>query len=84
MTLFIIITLFSLPFFVWQFNKDDGKYIEEIKLKVALISPPESPVLSPINGMLKQEPLLGASVLRDPVFSKVENTTPPHMVRDFF
>ncbi|XP_021620795.1 vesicle-associated protein 1-2 isoform X2 [Manihot esculenta] len=65
-----------------MFNKDDGKYIEEIKLKVALISPPESPVLSPINGMLKQEPLLGASVLRDPVFSKVENTTPPHMVAE--
>ncbi|KAJ9180168.1 hypothetical protein P3X46_008446 [Hevea brasiliensis] len=63
-----------------MFNKDNGKYIEEIKLKVVLISPPQSPVLSPINGVLKQEPLFGASVLRDPILSKVENTTPPHMV----
>ncbi|KAJ9185912.1 hypothetical protein P3X46_005486 [Hevea brasiliensis] len=61
-----------------MFNKDDGKYIEEIKLKVGLISPPQSPVLSPINGVLKQEPLFGASVLRNPVLSEVENATPIH------
>ncbi|KAF2298563.1 hypothetical protein GH714_024123 [Hevea brasiliensis] len=38
-----------------MFNKDDGKYIEEIKLKVGLISPPQSPVLSPVNEEFKKE-----------------------------
>ncbi|KAL5566994.1 hypothetical protein UlMin_030158 [Ulmus minor] len=33
----------------------DGKYVEEKKLKVILISPPNSPTLSPINGTMKQE-----------------------------
>ncbi|XP_039067104.1 vesicle-associated protein 2-2-like [Hibiscus syriacus] len=37
------------------FVKDSGRYIEENKLKVALISPPHSPVLSPINGKMNQE-----------------------------
>ncbi|XP_012492601.1 vesicle-associated protein 2-2 [Gossypium raimondii] len=36
------------------FVKDSGKYIEENKLKVALVSPPDSPVLSPINGTMNQ------------------------------
>ncbi|OWM66993.1 vesicle-associated protein 2-2 [Punica granatum] len=36
------------------FSKVEGKFIEENKLRVALVSPPESPVLSPINGALKQ------------------------------
>ncbi|KAG8648195.1 vesicle-associated protein 2-2 isoform X2 [Manihot esculenta] len=63
-----------------MFDKDDGKYIEETKLKVVLISPPQSPLLSPINGVLKQEPTHGASVLRDPALREVENTTPTHMV----
>lgn len=73
----------SLSLFNWQFDKDDGKYIEETKLKVVLISPPQSPLLSPINGVLKQEPTHGASVLRDPALREVENTTPTHMVRFF-
>ncbi|KAK8634172.1 hypothetical protein V6N13_015000 [Hibiscus sabdariffa] len=34
------------------FAKDSGRYIEENKLKVALISPSNSPVLSPINGTM--------------------------------
>lgn len=38
----------------WQFTKDGGKYIEENKLKVTLVSPPHSPVLSPINRAVKQ------------------------------
>uniref|UniRef100_A0A2N9F1X9 MSP domain-containing protein n=1 Tax=Fagus sylvatica TaxID=28930 RepID=A0A2N9F1X9_FAGSY len=37
-----------------MFVKDGSKYIEENKLRVTLISPPDSPVLSPINGLLKQ------------------------------
>ncbi|MBA0803572.1 hypothetical protein Gohar_013766, partial [Gossypium harknessii] len=36
------------------FVKDSGRYIEENKLKVALVSPPDSPVLSPINGTMNQ------------------------------
>eukprot|EP00257_Ricinus_communis_P013050 XP_015570407.1 vesicle-associated protein 2-2 [Ricinus communis] len=57
-----------------MFSKDDGKHIEEVKLKVALISPPESPVLSPINGVLNEGSFFESSVLRDPVLS----TTPSH------
>ncbi|CAN4111223.1 unnamed protein product [Withania somnifera] len=33
-----------------MFSKDDGKYVQENKMRVMLISPPSSPVLSPING----------------------------------
>ncbi|MBA0700569.1 hypothetical protein Goari_000027 [Gossypium aridum] len=36
------------------FVKDSERYIEENKLKVALVSPPDSPVLSPINGTMNQ------------------------------
>ncbi|KAK4749543.1 hypothetical protein SAY87_026992 [Trapa incisa] len=42
------------------FSKEEGKFVEENKLRVSLISPPVSPVLSPINEALKQgiiEPL---------------------------
>ncbi|KAK3418478.1 hypothetical protein EUGRSUZ_H04423 [Eucalyptus grandis] len=33
-----------------MFAKDEGRYVEENKLRVSLISPPHSPNLSPING----------------------------------
>ncbi|KAK3418474.1 hypothetical protein EUGRSUZ_H04422 [Eucalyptus grandis] len=33
-----------------MFAKDEGRYVEENKLRVSLISPPHSPDLSPING----------------------------------
>ncbi|TYJ11223.1 hypothetical protein E1A91_A11G260900v1 [Gossypium mustelinum] len=36
------------------FVKDSGRHIEENKLKVALVSPSDSPVLSPINGTMNQ------------------------------
>lgn len=39
---------------VYQFSKDEGRYVEENKLRVSLISPPRSPDLSPINGTFKQ------------------------------
>ncbi|XP_059435070.1 vesicle-associated protein 2-2-like isoform X2 [Corylus avellana] len=39
-----------------MFAKDSGNYIEEMKLRVILISPPPSPVLLPINGVSKQDP----------------------------
>ncbi|CAK9314905.1 unnamed protein product [Citrullus colocynthis] len=35
-----------------MFSKDGGKYIEEDKLKVALLSPLNSPILSPFDGAL--------------------------------
>lgn len=63
-----------------MFAKDDGRYIQENKLRVILISPPNSPVLSPINGVLKQGPTYESSSLKDPVFSKFEILTPPHTV----
>ncbi|KDP23596.1 hypothetical protein JCGZ_23429 [Jatropha curcas] len=63
-----------------MFTKNGTKYIEEIKLRVTLISPPQSPVLSPINGVLKQEPFFEGPLLRDRVLSTVDNTPPPHKV----
>ncbi|KAJ6694229.1 hypothetical protein OIU85_004965 [Salix viminalis] len=59
------------------FAKDNGKHVEEVKMRVALISPPESPVLSPINGVLKQGPFFEPSVLKDPVENRVEILAPP-------
>ncbi|KAL3349479.1 hypothetical protein AABB24_022544 [Solanum stoloniferum] len=32
-----------------MFSKDDGKYVQENKMRVVLVSPPGLPVLSPIN-----------------------------------
>lgn len=65
---------------MWQFVKVDGRYIQENKLKVTLVSPPISPVLSPIDGSLKQGPAFEASILKDPV-SRVQILTPSDMVR---
>ncbi|GAV64211.1 Motile_Sperm domain-containing protein [Cephalotus follicularis] len=52
------------------FAKDDKNYIEENKLKVALVEPPHSPVLSPMNGTLKQGPAYESSVLKEPVLTQ--------------
>jgi len=60
-----------------MFAKDSGKYIEEMKLRVILISPPPSPVLVPINGVSKQEPSCETSVQKDRVLTGVENIPPP-------
>ncbi|XP_022718948.1 vesicle-associated protein 2-2-like isoform X2 [Durio zibethinus] len=53
------------------FVKDSGRYIEENKLKVTLVSPPHSPVLSPINGTMNQGIDYDASIAKEPVFNKV-------------
>ncbi|XP_010245359.1 PREDICTED: vesicle-associated protein 1-1-like [Nelumbo nucifera] len=75
-----------------MFTKDNGKYIEENKLKVvlvsppyspvALVSPPHSPVLLPINGTLKQEPDHEPSTLKDEVLNGDENIPPGRMDPD--
>lgn len=38
------------------FSKENGRYIQENKLRVVLVSPPHSPALEPINVALRQEP----------------------------
>ncbi|BFG15189.1 hypothetical protein CerSpe_014630 [Prunus speciosa] len=65
-----------------MFSKDSGKYIEEKKLRVVLISPPSSPVFVPINGESKQDPCYENSVKKDRVLSGVENIPPPHGVAE--
>ncbi|KAG0500300.1 hypothetical protein HPP92_000372 [Vanilla planifolia] len=47
-----------------MFSKEGGRYIEECKLRVILVSPPHSPVLQPFNGALKQEPVIEAPILK--------------------
>ncbi|XWS58492.1 hypothetical protein CRYUN_Cryun08bG0038900 [Craigia yunnanensis] len=53
------------------FVKNSGRYIEENKLEVALVSPPHSPVLSPMNGIMNQGIDYDASIPKEPVLSKV-------------
>ncbi|GLT61063.1 hypothetical protein SLA2020_337980 [Shorea laevis] len=65
-----------------MFAKDSGKYIEEMKLRVILISPPPSPVLVPINGVSKQEPSCETSVQKDRVLTGVENIPPPQRLAE--
>ncbi|KAK7292320.1 hypothetical protein RIF29_08098 [Crotalaria pallida] len=63
-----------------MFAKDSGKYIEEKKLKVVLISPhspPSSPVLLPVNGDVKQDSSNETHVQKDSVSAGVENIPPP-------
>ncbi|XP_058222561.1 vesicle-associated protein 1-2-like isoform X2 [Rhododendron vialii] len=61
---------------------NDGGYIEEDKLTVILVSPPSSPVLSPINGTLKQVSAYEASTLKDQFRRKTVSFTPHHPVND--
>ncbi|KAJ6434329.1 hypothetical protein OIU84_017940 [Salix udensis] len=63
-----------------MFAKDNGKHVEEVKMRVALISPPESPVLTPINGVLKQGSFFEPSLLKDPVENRVEILAPPQTI----
>ncbi|XP_040373114.1 vesicle-associated protein 2-2 isoform X1 [Rosa chinensis] len=60
-----------------MFAKDEGKHVEEKKLRVILMSPPDSPILSPIKVDLKQGQGNEASILNDQVFGGVE-TLPQH------
>ncbi|KAK7356024.1 hypothetical protein VNO80_15290 [Phaseolus coccineus] len=58
------------------FVKDGRKYIEENKLKVTLITPPNSPDLSPINGDLTN----GLDHGKVQIYSKDEIQSPEPMV----
>ncbi|XP_059632665.1 vesicle-associated protein 2-2-like [Cornus florida] len=62
-----------------MFTKESGKYVEESKLRVILVSPPHSPVLLPINGVLKQEPSHETSMQKEKLLSGVENLPPTEM-----
>ncbi|ONK63419.1 uncharacterized protein A4U43_C07F14960 [Asparagus officinalis] len=48
-----------------MFSKENGRYIDESKLRVVLVSPPHSPALQPINGALKQEPVNEAPLVKE-------------------
>lgn len=63
-----------------MFAKDSGKYLEEKKLRVVLIGPAHSPVLLPLNGLLKQDPCHEIFSQKDQLLSGVENTPPAHAV----
>ncbi|PSS10177.1 Vesicle-associated protein 2-2, N-terminally processed like [Actinidia chinensis var. chinensis] len=63
-----------------MFAKDNGRYTEENKLRVILIRPTNSPILSPINGTLRQVPPYEASILKDQVLRKFESFTPQKTV----
>ncbi|EOY06389.1 Vesicle-associated membrane protein, putative isoform 2 [Theobroma cacao] len=65
-----------------MFSKDSGKHIDEKKLKVFLTSPPQSPVLAPINGELKQDSGHETSSPKDRASSGVENIPPPQRVAE--
>ncbi|KAH7513274.1 hypothetical protein FEM48_Zijuj12G0182800 [Ziziphus jujuba var. spinosa] len=64
------------------FAKDSGRYIEEKKLKVALISPPPSPLLIQNNAETKQSLHCESSVQKDRLVRGVENIPPPHKVTE--
>ncbi|KAG4929297.1 hypothetical protein JHK85_046801 [Glycine max] len=65
-----------------MFAKDSGKFIEEKKLRVVLISPPSSPVLLPVNGDMKHDPSNEINVQKDRLPSGVENIPPPRKVSE--
>ncbi|OMO55346.1 PapD-like protein [Corchorus olitorius] len=52
------------------FVKDTGRYVEENKLKVVLVSPPPSPVLSPINGTMNQGIDYDSSIPKETTLTK--------------
>ncbi|XP_010553749.1 PREDICTED: vesicle-associated protein 2-2-like [Tarenaya hassleriana] len=59
------------------FSKEEGKPIQENKLKVTLVSASDSPELSPLDGTLKQGPAFEGSILKDRVFSQPETLASP-------
>uniref|UniRef100_A0A1D1Z3A3 Vesicle-associated protein 2-2 n=2 Tax=Anthurium amnicola TaxID=1678845 RepID=A0A1D1Z3A3_9ARAE len=47
------------------FSKENGRFIEENKLRVALVSPPHLLILQPVKGALDQEPASEFPVLKE-------------------
>ncbi|KAF8116157.1 hypothetical protein N665_0020s0020 [Sinapis alba] len=60
-----------------MFSKAEGKHIEENKLRVTLVLPSDSPELSPVKGILKQEAVFEDSILKDRVYGQSETLRPP-------
>lgn len=58
-----------------MFTGDDNRHVEEAKLRVTLLSPPNSPILSPINTILKQDPVHEAPLLKDHLMQKLGSST---------
>ncbi|XP_031101663.1 vesicle-associated protein 2-2-like [Ipomoea triloba] len=52
-----------------MFAKDDGKYVQENKLRVILVNPSDSPVLSPMNGVHSHQ---ARNVFADDVFGSAK------------
>ncbi|TXG71805.1 hypothetical protein EZV62_000384 [Acer yangbiense] len=63
-------------------DKETGKYVEEKKLRVVLISPPQSPVLLPRNEELKQDSSNETSLQKDRALSGLENVPPGDSLAD--
>ncbi|KAI9195202.1 hypothetical protein LWI28_012654 [Acer negundo] len=63
-------------------DKETGKYVEEKKLRVVLISPPQSPVLLSGNEELKQDSSNETSFQKDRVLSELENVPPGDSLAD--
>lgn len=63
-----------------MFVKESGNHVEEKKLRVILVSLPDSPPLSPINGDLNQGMGRETSFSKDQLLSGVEDKIRPHMV----
>ncbi|KAI4372595.1 hypothetical protein MLD38_010807 [Melastoma candidum] len=61
------------------FSQEDGRHVEETKLKVALMSPPRSPMLLPMNGTLKQAQN-DASEPKEQFFSGIDFLNPERVV----
>lgn len=61
------------------FDKD-GKYVEEKKLRVILVSPPNSPILSPVNVRLKQVQSYEVLIPEDQNPNSIENFSPRQTV----
>ncbi|KAL2339084.1 hypothetical protein Fmac_013530 [Flemingia macrophylla] len=64
-----------------MFAKDNGKYVEEKKLRVVLSYPPSAPLL-PVNGGMKHDPSNEINAQKDRVPSGVENIPPPRRVSE--
>ncbi|CAA2968851.1 vesicle-associated 2-2-like [Olea europaea subsp. europaea] len=64
------------------FAKDSKNYIEETKLRVVLTSPPQSPVLLPVNGVLKPEQSYHTLMQKDKLQLGVENSPPELLIKN--